>query len=136
MKGKKYGGNVSSITRDLFVEAVKNTGGIKTTIAKKLGVSTRQFYRWLEKNGEFAEPYLKDEILKIRDTAKNNIYTAIVEGDLGLSRWFLTAFDENGNTTASLMRGEQVDATPVTVKINVSSESEEDHKLLENNAVK
>lgn len=96
MKGKKYGGNKSKINRETFVEAVKKTGGIKTIIARNLDVSTRQLYRWLETNKEFAEPYINEEFVKVRDVAKNNVFSAIVEGDLNTSRWFLTSFDEYG----------------------------------------
>lgn len=68
--------------------AIKNSGGIKTNIARKLDVSRFTIDNY-EKKYPSIEKAIKEERDKIKDKAESNIFVKIQDGDLGVSQWYL-----------------------------------------------
>lgn len=78
------------ITKAKFEKAIEDTGGIMSTIAKKLGVARRTVYNFVNKYPEFAKPLLQEEAERIKDLAENKVIVGINDGDLGTARWYLS----------------------------------------------
>lgn len=76
-------------TQKQVLESIKDTGGIISTIANRMGCawSTAQIYinRW-----ESTRTALKDESNKIADFAEGKVIEAIKSGDVNTAKWYLT----------------------------------------------
>ena len=71
------------------IAAIPGSGGIITTIAKRLGCNWYTVNRYIEKYPTVREAY-EEEKATILDKAESNIIAAIHKGDLGVSRWYLS----------------------------------------------
>lgn len=71
-----------------FLEAIKNSGGIKENVARKLGISRHTVTRYQKKYPTIAQALL-DEMDVILDKAEGNLFHAVQEGDLSMSQWLL-----------------------------------------------
>ena len=71
-----------------ILEAIKNSGGIKQNVAKKLGVSRHTVTNYQRKHPTIAQAIL-DERDVLNDKAESNIFIAIQNGDIPLSQWLL-----------------------------------------------
>jgi len=71
-----------------ILEAIKNSGGIKQNVAKKLGVSRHTITNYQRKHPTIAQA-LNDEREILNDKAESNIFIAIQNGDIPLSQWLL-----------------------------------------------
>ena len=65
---------------EAILEAIKDSGGIMSTIARKLGVTWHTADSWIRESGELMEA-LKDEKETILDMADNPLPKRIKEGD-------------------------------------------------------
>lgn len=82
-----------NIPQDVFEEAVKGSGGIITTIQRKLadqGYKLSRF-RLLEKIKERPSivKLIEEEREKVKDRAEANIMQAVIEGDIKVSLEYL-----------------------------------------------
>lgn len=82
-----------NIPQDIFEEAVKGSGGIITTIQRKLadqGYKLSRF-RLLEKIKERPSivKLIEEEREKVKDRAEANIMQAVIEGDIKVSLEYL-----------------------------------------------
>ena len=68
--------------------AIKDSGGIKTSIAQKLRISRFTVDNY-EKKYPTIEKAIVEERDKIRDKAESNIFGKIQNGDIGVSQWYL-----------------------------------------------
>jgi len=71
---------------DKIINAIKGSGGIITTIAKKLGVSWNTAKSYIEEHESTLQAY-NDEEEKILDIADEQLYKAIKKGDLSAVKW-------------------------------------------------
>lgn len=72
-----------------ILEAIKGSGGIMSTIARKLGVTWHTADSWIRESGELMEA-LKDEKETILDMAESTLLTKIKEGDEQSAKWYLS----------------------------------------------
>lgn len=72
-----------------ILEAIKGSGGIMSTIARKLGVTWHTADSWIRESGELMEA-LKDEKETILDMAESTLLNKIKEGDEQSAKWYLS----------------------------------------------
>lgn len=93
-----------------ILEAIKKSGGIKQTVAKRLDISRHTVTNYQMKYPSVAKA-LKAERDSIKDKAESNIFAKIRDGDTGVSQWFLryqggyierTEVDANVNTNMNV----------------------------------
>lgn len=80
---------MSKKTDNAILEAIKGSGGIMSTIARKLGVTWHTADSWIRESGELMEA-LKDEKETILDMAESTLLTKIKEGDEQSAKWYLS----------------------------------------------
>ena len=68
--------------------AIKDSGGIKTSIARKLKISRFTVDNYEKKYPTIAKA-IEEERDQIRDKAESNIFEEIQDGDLKTSQWYL-----------------------------------------------
>ena len=71
-----------------ILKAIQGTGGLKSTIAVKLGVHYRTVLNY-EAKYETVKQAIEEEKEKILDEAESNLFVRIKEGDEDTSKWFL-----------------------------------------------
>lgn len=72
-----------------ILEAIKGSGGIMSTIARKLGVTWHTADSWIRESEELMEA-LKDEKETILDMAESTLLNKIKEGDEQSAKWYLS----------------------------------------------
>ena len=76
-------------TITMFENAIKDSGGIINTIAKRL--NRKDYFKVKKKifnNKKLKDLYLA-EVEKISDIAESNIIKSILNGDVNISKWYL-----------------------------------------------
>lgn len=71
-----------------ILKAIENSGGIKTNVAKKLGVQRQTIDRYQKKYPSIAKA-LQDEMDTVIDKAESNIFMGIQDGNIPISQWLL-----------------------------------------------
>ena len=80
-------GRTNGFTARQFIDAIPGTGGIISTIAKKVGCEWHTAKKYIENYPTIKLAY-ENEKHRIDDAAVSNIYKAIADGDLGTSKWW------------------------------------------------
>ena len=73
---------------DEIIEAIKGSGGIISTIAKRLGVAWSTADKYIQQSDETKEA-LADEREAILDMAEGAVYSSIKEGNTQDAKWLL-----------------------------------------------
>lgn len=71
-----------------LVEAIKDSGGIMSTIARRLNVTWHTADTWI-KESDKAKQALKDEKESVLDMAESTLLRKIKEGDEQAAKWYL-----------------------------------------------
>jgi hypothetical protein len=74
-------------TAKQFIDAIPGTGGIISTIAKKVGCQWHTAKKYIETHTTVRQAY-DNEKNRIDDAAVSNIYQAIIDKDLSTSKWW------------------------------------------------
>ena len=77
------------LTTKKILDAVKHSAGVKSEIAKKLGVHRHTIDRY-QKKYPTVRLAIEEEENNILDAAENNIFKAINAGDIDVSKWLLS----------------------------------------------
>ena len=80
-------GRTNGFTAKKFIEAIPGTGGIISTIAKRVGCEWHTAKKYITEFPTIQLAY-QNEKNRIDDAAVSNIYKAIADGDLGTSKWW------------------------------------------------
>ena len=80
-------GRINGFTAAQFIKAIPGTGGIISTIAKRVGCEWHTAKKYIDEYPTINLAY-QNEKHSIDDKAVSNIYKAIAEGDLGTSKWW------------------------------------------------
>ena len=80
-------GRTNGFTAKQFITAIPGTGGIISTIAKRVGCEWHTAKKYIEEFPTIKLAY-ENEKHRIDDAAVSNIYKAIADGDLGTSKWW------------------------------------------------
>ena len=76
------------MTNETIIEAIKGSGGIISTIAKRLNVSWHTADKYIQQSDETKEA-LADEREAILDMAEGALYSSIKEGNTQDAKWLL-----------------------------------------------
>jgi len=71
-----------------FIEAIPGTGGIISTIAKRVGCSWHTAEKYIREYPSIHQAY-KDEKAAVDDKALSNVLKAVSDGDLSVSMWWV-----------------------------------------------
>jgi DNA polymerase elongation subunit (family B) len=96
-----------------IVKAVKGTAGIKTAIAKKLGVHRHTIDRYENKYPRVRQA-IQNDLNRVLDKAESNLFVKIMEGNIDISKWFLS---RKGKTRGYTGRTELSDKESEEIKI-------------------
>jgi hypothetical protein len=83
----------NSYTAKQFIDAIPNTGGVISDIAKKVGCSWHTAKKYIDEYSTVNEAW-QAERNRITDKARNNIIKAIEKSDLQMSKWWLQVMDD------------------------------------------
>jgi len=87
-----------------ILEAIKNSGGIKQIVAKKLGVSRHTITNYQRKHPTVAQALLNERDV-ILDKAESNLFTVIQDGDIAMSQWILRYKGDYSEKTEQKVEG-------------------------------
>jgi hypothetical protein len=76
-------------TAEQFIAAIPNSGGIISTIAKRVGCDWYTVKAYMERYPTVQQAY-DNECEFTNDMALSVVVTAIKEGDLGTAKWWIT----------------------------------------------
>lgn len=76
------------ITKNIFIEAIKNSGGVLSIIAHKLGVTRGAVTHYIDKNEDLL-PLIQDEKEQMLDLAENKLGGLIDQGEFNAIRFYL-----------------------------------------------
>jgi len=85
-------------TVEQFLEAIKNSGGEKQTIARRLGLHRHSIDNYQKKYKSIDEAITIEREMLL-DVAESNIFAAIERGDVDISKWFLSLRGRNRGYT-------------------------------------
>lgn len=85
---KKTFGRKQKCTEIQILEAIKGSAGIKTTIAKRLGISFHTLQSYIKKYDSVKDALL-DEEETVLDMAEGNLFKLIQNGDVSAIFYFL-----------------------------------------------
>ncbi len=77
-----------------LIEAIKDSGGIMSTIARRLDVTWHTADTWI-KESDSAKQALQDEKETILDMAESTLYKNIKEGNSQDAKWMLSTMGKN-----------------------------------------
>ncbi len=76
------------LSKNKFIEAVVDSGGVKTTIANRLGVTRKAIYDYLIRFPEL-QVYLEQEEEKILDMAEISLFSQVKDQDFSATKYIL-----------------------------------------------
>ena len=72
----------------VFIEAIKESGGIISTIADRVGCEWRTAKKWIDNYPSVLLAY-NDECERVNDYAESTIVKSLKSGDLVTSKWWI-----------------------------------------------
>ena len=112
------------LNKETVLAAIKNSQGIYTTIAKRLGCAQHTAERWVEKWEETRTAYT-EETNFVLDLAESKIIEAINKGDVPTCKWYLTMKGKGrGYDTTPVIKLDNSD--PLNINLNGDLQSAKD----------
>ena len=90
--------SLSAIGEDRVIEALVSTQGNISMGAEKLGVNRRTISRWLVKNPQL-RALVSEQRDRLLDKAEENVFEAVMQGDLKMSMFVLRTLGKNRGYT-------------------------------------
>ncbi len=101
-------------SKKAIIEAIKDSGGIMSTIARRLGVTWHTADTWVKQYDETKQA-LQDEREAILDLAESTLFRNIKDGNSQDAKWLLSTMGKNrGYSERHEITG--ADGEPVKVK--------------------
>ena len=85
-------GEMPSYKASEFIEAIKDSGGVISTIADRVGCSRPTVTKYIDEYVTVRTAF-EAERNRVTDKARSNVIDAIEEGDLSTSKWWLQVKD-------------------------------------------
>ena len=85
-------GRANGYTAQQFITAIPGTGGVVSAIANRVGCAWHTAKKYID-NYPTVNRAWRNERYKVNDMARVNIITAIKNGDMQMSKWWLTVLD-------------------------------------------
>lgn len=123
---------MAKLTKNKILTAIKDSAGILTTVAERLGVARVSLYEWMERNkDQDVVDAFHHEKEKIMDLAESKIVQSIKERDGKTIRWYaMTRGKDRGYTTKKEIEVTG-DFKGNISNVNLPLSKEEREKLLE-----
>ncbi len=113
--GKRGNGYNGKFTTQQFIDAIPGTGGVVSLIADRVGCAWNTAKKYIEKYPTVNRAW-HNERSRINDRAQDNIITAIRNGDLQMSKWWLSVLDDEFKPKQSVEHSGQ-DGGPITITL-------------------
>lgn len=108
-------GKPKQYTASQFIDAIKNSGGIVSTIAARVGCDWYTAKRYIDGMPTVAQAYA-DECEAVLDLAESKIIMSIKDGDTHDAKWYLTKKGKHrGYGEVLTLRGEDDSPIPVSL---------------------
>lgn len=85
---------MSKKSKKAIIEAIKDSGGIMSTIARRLGVTWHTADSWIKQYNETRQA-LQDERETILDLAESTLFKNIKDGNSQDAKWLLSTMGKN-----------------------------------------
>lgn len=109
--------------KDTVLEAIKDSGGIMSTIARRLGVTWHTADSWVKQYDETKQA-LQDERETILDLAESTLFRNIKDGNSQDAKWLLSTMGKNrGYSERHEITG--ADSGPIDVNAIIRKAEEE-----------
>ena len=105
---------MTKMNKKKLLNAIENSGGILTTIAKRCDVSRVTLYAYLKKHPELNK-YLHGEREKIIDLAETSLFTQVQEKQAWATKFLLATVGKNRGYTE---RTEQIVKADTSVRVS------------------
>lgn len=115
--GKRY-------TTKQFEQAIPGSGGIITTIARRVGCSWNTAQRYIQDRPTLAKLY-EDEANTIDDLAESVVIKAMQEGDIGSAKWWLERRRRATYSTRTELTGAGAGPVQVAHSLDLSEMSDD-----------
>ncbi len=79
----------NQFTAEQVIEAIKASGGIVTTVARKMGCDWHTARKYIDNYPTIGQAY-KDECESVLDMCESALFTNIKTGDTSDAKWFLS----------------------------------------------
>lgn len=110
-------------SKKAIIEAIKDSGGIMSTIARRLGVTWHTADTWVKQYDETKQA-LQDERETILDLAESTLFKNIKDGNSQDAKWLLSTMGKNrGYNERQEITG--VDGGPIDVNAIIRKAEEE-----------
>ena len=110
-------------SKKAIIEAIKDSGGIMSTIARRLGVTWHTADTWVKQYDETKQA-LQDEREAILDLAESTLFRNIKDGNSPDAKWLLSTMGKNrGYNERQEITG--VDGGPIDVNAIIRKAEEE-----------
>jgi transposase-like protein len=110
-------------SKKAIIEAIKDSGGIMSTIARRLGVTWHTADTWVKQYDETKQA-LQDEREAILDLAESTLFRNIKDGNSQDAKWLLSTMGKNrGYNERQEITG--VDGGPIDVNAIIRKAEEE-----------
>ena len=114
---------MSRKSKKAIIEAIKDSGGIMSTIARRLGVTWHTADTWVKQYDETKQA-LQDEREAILDLAESTLFRNIKDGNSQDAKWLLSTMGKNrGYNERHEITG--VDGGPIDVNAIIRKAEEE-----------
>lgn len=114
---------MSRKSKKAIIEAIKDSGGIMSTIARRLGVTWHTADTWVKQYDETKQA-LQDERETILDLAESTLFKNIKDGNSQDAKWLLSTMGKNrGYNERQEITG--VDGGPIDVNAIIRKAEEE-----------
>lgn len=106
-----------------FIKAIPNTGGVISTIAKKVGCTWDTAKRWIETSPTVKKVY-DNEVAVVGDMALSNVIKKIEDGHLGASFWYLSKKVEGFEDKSKIDHGGSIETHSVPEMVGALQEAD------------
>ena len=116
------------VNKKKFVDAVKETGGIITNIAKNLHCSRLTLYKWLKKpRNNYAYNLIHDEEERMLDMAENSLYAQVKNHEQWATKYLLAT---KGKSRGYVEKQEVEHSGSQEIVFTINQPKEIEHKEL------
>lgn len=108
-RGRQY-------TAAVFIKAIKGSGGIVSTIARRVGCDFKTAKSYITDMPTVARAY-DNECETVADMAESVLVKSIQEGDTGDAKWYLSRIRREKYATLEKMEHQGAGGGPVEIRI-------------------
>ena len=110
-------------TAKQFIEAIKGSGGIISTVATRMNCEWRTAKKYIENSPSVQSAY-QDELEKVNDMAVGVLMKSMHDGDVASAKWWLARkrkdeFGDSATVELGNAKGQPLKVTEIVIKKQV-----------------